>query len=154
MSIQQMGNVTVVNQNTKRETGRKAQLGNIAAAKVCPSIHHLLKKKPPRPAPAPQPPATATDPLFRPIRNVDTFVHHPRWNYMNLMYHWARKSPPQGFPEYPPRKKTRPRFAVPFPSSPIRRTISPSLPNSAPLFSISFRLYIVHVSIYSQHALP
>ena len=61
MSIQQMGNVTVVNQNTKRETGRKAQLGNIAAAKVCPSIHHLLKKRsrpalPPHHNPPPPPP--------------------------------------------------------------------------------------------------
>ena len=29
-----MAPVTVINQNTKRETGKKAQLGNIAAAKV------------------------------------------------------------------------------------------------------------------------
>lgn len=31
------GGVHVVNANTKRETGKKAQLGNIAAAKVTPS---------------------------------------------------------------------------------------------------------------------
>jgi len=33
-----MAPVTVINQNTKRETGKKAQLGNIAAAKAVAEI--------------------------------------------------------------------------------------------------------------------